>query len=611
TYKQIKQKYNIRQLHFHLPNSDSFLRMHRPNKFGDSLIGIRQSVEYVNKYLKPYSGFEEGRIFNGYRYIFPLSYDTEHIGSVEISFDFYSFMDNYFNVFNSKRVNFLLSKEIIDKKVFEKEQSNYIASPIEGYYFDKGVLKKLDKLQRKVIPSNKNQEKFDYISKNIPKGNPFVVHFYEVEELSVVIPLLNELSSEVVGAITISKSDAYITQKRDEFRQLLLIILVILLFLMIFIYRELISKFNTKFESQRNQKILDSQNSFILITDGFEIKASNRSMLDFFGFETLEQFKKVSSCICDYFQKEEAIEYIQKEMEGVNWFEYIKNNMHENLKIKMNDKNNDPHIFAIEFSKFEGVDYIVSFLDITKVENANIKLKNMEVQLVQSEKLASLGNMIGNIAHQWRQPLSVISTSASGVLVKKEYGVLEDKDLSDYMNNIMLNVNFLSDTIDTFRDFIKEDKEIKKINIQENIDIILKILAASLENNHIKLIKNIDYSKPIIKSMVSGELSQVISNLVNNAKDILVEKNIDNPQIKIVCKVVNNSIFITIQDNAGGVPEDIINKIFEPYFTTKHQSQGTGLGLYMSYKIVTESLNGKLYVKNENGGANFIIELSL
>lgn len=111
--------------------------------------------------------------------------------------------------------------------------------------------------------------------------------------------------------------------------------------------------------------------------------------------------------------------------------------------------------------------------------------------------------------------------------------------------------------------------------------------------------------------LVSGELSEVIINILNNAKDILIQKNVSEPLVKINLKKANNKAIISIEDNGGGIPENLISKIFEPYFTTKHQSQGTGLGLHMSYKIICESLHGKLYVKNSSNGAQFFIELPL
>ena len=261
---------------------------------------------------------------------------------------------------------------------------------------------------------------------------------------------------------------------------------------------------------------------------------------------------------------------------------------------------------------------IVSILDriethtSTLEERVKVEVKNntqKELQLLEQSKMASMGEMIGNIAHQWRQPLSVISTIASGIHMRYEFGVFDEKEIPKDMNTIVENTKYLSNTIDTFRDFIKEEKELKSVIIQERIDISLNIIIATLDNNHIKIKKNIDYNSPITLNLVVGELSQVIINILNNAKDILIENDIKDKWIDISLTQNDTTVIITIEDNAGGIPSEVMPKIFDPYFTTKHQSQGTGLGLHMSYKIITESLNGKLYVKNTSNGAKFFIEL--
>jgi C4-dicarboxylate-specific signal transduction histidine kinase len=246
-----------------------------------------------------------------------------------------------------------------------------------------------------------------------------------------------------------------------------------------------------------------------------------------------------------------------------------------------------------------------------KIKEEVEKLRIKEQQLFEIEKMAQMGEMIGNIAHQWRQPLSVISTSASGVKLQEEFGTLNKEDLIKYMDGIVKNTQYLSETIDTFRDFIKEEKKLEEIVLQDTIKTIIEIIDASLKNNFIKLYKELNSSTPIKINTISKELSQVIINIINNSKDIIKERKISDPWIKISVKKTNSIAFIIIEDNAGGIPKDIISKIFDPYFTTKHQSIGTGLGLHMSRKIVTESLKGKLYVQNSNNGAQFFIELPI
>jgi C4-dicarboxylate-specific signal transduction histidine kinase len=241
-------------------------------------------------------------------------------------------------------------------------------------------------------------------------------------------------------------------------------------------------------------------------------------------------------------------------------------------------------------------------------ENEN-RLKDK--QIYDSTKMAQMGEMIGNIAHQWRQPLSVISTAASGMKMQKEYNVLNDTQFDYCCDAIVENTQFLSETIETFRNFLKDKKERKQVIIQDEVDSILKIISASLTNNHITLVNKMDYTNKVSILLSVGELSQVIINIMNNAKDILLEKKVSNPLIILKLFTRKENIILSIEDNAGGVPSDIISKIFDPYFTTKHQSQGTGLGLHMSSRIVTESLKGDLTVENTKYGAKFSIILPL
>jgi len=607
-YKSLKIKYNLRQLHFHLPDSTSFLRMHKPEVYGDNLKGIRQSVEYVNSSLKSFYGFEEGRIYNGFRYVFPL-FDSQnnHIGSVETSFDIKSFVDDYMNLFETKRANFLISKKVVQEKVFKNQQSNYKQSPVEGFYFDKLIIEKLETSTSKIMQHKASKEKFKEISRKISRGSPFSVHFNETNELTVIIPIINKISGEVVGSLNVSKSDKYIKNRLQEFTQQIVIILIVLGFIMFFIYREYLSKMKAKIESQNNQKILDSQNSFIVITDGIVIERVNNTFLEFFKYDTLDEFKKEHDSICDFFLEEKGKNYLLKEMGELSWFEYMKHNQDKTFQVKIKNNKKEVHIFYLEFdmsNKIYENNYILTFIDITH-------LINVENQLLNSEKMASLGNMIGNIAHQWRQPLSIISTCASGVHMKQQYGLLQEGDIEKNMDYIVQNTQYLSETIDTFRDFIKENesKEVSETSINEAIGSVLKIMEATLKNNYINIIFNENGN--FTKVMAKGEFVQVITNLINNAKDVLKERKIENPQIIITTKQQHNNILITVEDNGGGIDEDIIQNIFEPYFTTKHKSMGTGLGLYICHKIVVESFEGDLSVQNTSKGAEFSITIPL
>lgn len=217
--------------------------------------------------------------------------------------------------------------------------------------------------------------------------------------------------------------------------------------------------------------------------------------------------------------------------------------------------------------------------------------------LFQQNKMAAMGEMIENIAHQWRQPLSIITTSASSIKLKKEYGVLEDKECEESLNYIIDTANYLSNTIDDFRYYFSPQKN---KNLFKSIDLIekaLNIVKISFNKNDIKIIKEIEDCEVLT---FENELLQVIINILNNAEDELIKKEKDFEKylfIKIVKEKDNLEIFI--KDNAGGIKEEIIDRIFEPYFTTKHKSKGTGIGLYMCEEIINKHIKGTISVSNE------------
>ena len=213
---------------------------------------------------------------------------------------------------------------------------------------------------------------------------------------------------------------------------------------------------------------------------------------------------------------------------------------------------------------------------------------------IQQSRMASMGEMLENIAHQWRQPLSTISVCASGIELKKEYGILKDEDITDSIKHIKNATEYLSNTIEDFRNFFTKDKISSKIDIRNTLNKAFDLINATFAKNSITVVRDI---KNITFTSFENELIQVLMNILLNAKDALEHK--DSEKLVIIkVKKLHGKIIITIRDNAGGIDENIIDKIFEPYFTTKHQKQGTGIGLYMSKIIVEKHLEGEITAKN-------------
>ena len=244
------------------------------------------------------------------------------------------------------------------------------------------------------------------------------------------------------------------------------------------------------------------------------------------------------------------------------------------------------------------------------------ELKNKNYMLAQQSKMAAMGEMLGNIAHQWRQPLSLISTLSTGAKLKKELDQLDDEEFMSSMDSINNTTQFLSETIDDFRNFFHQNKEKSRFKVSDIIQRTLKIISAQFTNHEIAIVQSVEDCEI---DALENEFLQVLINILNNSRDALIEKREENRLILIDVKLVEDEVIITIKDNAYGIDEDIISKIFEPYFTTKHQSQGTGIGLYMSEEIITKHMHGNIEVKNKNftyeeneyKGAEFVITLPL
>ncbi|WP_052502794.1 PAS domain-containing sensor histidine kinase [Halarcobacter anaerophilus] len=223
------------------------------------------------------------------------------------------------------------------------------------------------------------------------------------------------------------------------------------------------------------------------------------------------------------------------------------------------------------------------------------------LKLMQEQaRLASMGEMVGNIAHQWRQPLSVITTSVSGLKLKSELDCLEKNDISECADSVVTQANYLSKTIDNFRDFIKGDKSYRRISIKETLENTLILLEASLNNNYIKRVIRINDDLEINGN--KNELTEGFINIINNSKDVLKQnvKDEDDRLLFIETKKLDeNSLELKILDSGGGIDDSIIDRIFEPYFSTKHQSQGTGLGLSMADKIIRNRHKASISVHNE------------
>jgi signal transduction histidine kinase len=241
-----------------------------------------------------------------------------------------------------------------------------------------------------------------------------------------------------------------------------------------------------------------------------------------------------------------------------------------------------------------------SFILAYKIRLIQKEKQSQSSILIQQNKLASMGEMISIIAHQWRQPLSEINGIVLEIDVDNRRKKLDNARLNSHLNEIEATTAYLSGTISDFMNFFKHDKNVNYFYISDAINRATKLLTLSHKKNSIEII--IDIERNIELYSYQSELIQALLILMNNSIDAIIINKVDNPKILINSRIEKSNIIITVEDNAGGIPLDIIEKIYNPYFTTKHESKGTGLGLYILTMLIEKSMQGVVTIENVNEG---------
>ena len=500
---------------------------------------------------------------------------------------------------------------------------------------------KLFKLKKMISHVQSILDKRDIIIKNNNRKNLVKLHKKITRYYKTTPAFFSRMSENIArllyeGEIELLELNKTIEKKKDLYNNTrITILLSVVLFVLLFGYiiSRKIQKDNDKLKQvkQYTRTILDSQNSLVFVSANEKLEDANKALLEFLHYNNKEELLKEYKCICSFFIKnDEDDSYVyNKDYNGLNWIEYIIENKNLKHKVLMMKDEIYYHFSITVVNNFYGEDNsqqsIVTLSDITneilinntlenlvnektnelQVLNNNLEEKikeevsksnKIEKKLYESEKMASMGEMIGNIAHQWRQPLSVISVLATGINARIEMDMITQEFITKSCNDININAQYLSKTIDDFKNFIKGDKNKTKFKLIEQVNSFLNIINSSSVQNNINIIVNID--NDLYLNGYENELNQCIINIYNNAKDAFIENNINNRLFIVEAMNENENVVILLKDNAKGIPANILPKIFEPYFTTKHKSQGTGLGLHMTYNLITEGMNGNIQVNN-------------
>jgi len=370
------KKYGIQQLHFHLPNNESFLRFHRPQKYGDNLTTIRESVRYVNENKKNIIGFEEGKIFNGYRFVYPLFDEMhKHIGSVEISQSLLSFKKKY-ETLREEYIDFILQKKVVEKKVFKNELTNYNEYTHSKNFFIQKSIYRYNKESEKYVLRDKLLENVFNNEELINKINHldpiFFIKLYDFEIYNIIfIPLLNDFTHKKVGyKLLISKS---LFQEQYIFAHLFNAFII--LFLSIFMGIVFSKKEKLKQEHQKSANeyrlITDLSENLILVIEDNVVKTVNQRFRNFFNLATIYDYEIKEIFLLSMIEKEDYL-YLNNIK---TLFEDLFNNTTK--EILLIDNKGTEVIFELSSHKSCGSEnYIIELINITNLKSKNIDLQN-------------------------------------------------------------------------------------------------------------------------------------------------------------------------------------------------------------------------------------------
>lgn len=428
----------------------------------------------------------------------------------------------------------------------------------------------------------------EFLDEQFEEGAYINITTVTKKQFDILIGKILDLQKTSLNNSTIAYSNAIIKTK-DIKLEVFLIIATIFLFAVII---------GTLISRNIIKSIYTVQNG---LNDFFKYLNDKKTKLSIIELSSNDEFKQMASII------NENVLYISKNIEQnealiKNATKILENIKIGNLGTRLSEDTNDTALNELK----NMINDVIENLE-SRIKNEIDQRLAQEQILIQQSKLAAMGEMIGNIAHQWRQPLAQISAIHMNMKVTYDFNKFDEVYLNEKIKEANKLTSYMSQTINDFQNFFIPQKEKEIFSIEKACKDAYNIIDSSLKYHNIEINFNIKEDTNILG--YKNEFSQVILNILSNAKDILIERKIENPKIDIEVKNGDNYSIIKIHDNAGGVKDDILDKIFDPYFTTRHKTQGTGIGLYMAKNIIERNMSGFINVKNIGNGALFTIKV--
>lgn len=367
-------------------------------------------------------------------------------------------------------------------------------------------------------------------------------------------------------------------------------------------------------------RLVNYKDKKILIVEANDVNAHAMSELYLnSGYKTVETVSSVSECFTTITTSEFDLLVVGRLNKGeltIDFLQHIREQFSKNSLVILCLLEADDACI----SKLVGLgvqEYIIKpvsskeLLLRSKVQLSQIHEESDAAYMAFEEnKMAAVGEMISMIAHQWRQPLSSMGAAIARIEIDLLTETINNEELKSTCNDMKTTIGYLSETIDDFRYFFTPSKEKEETTLQEIVSRTESVISISLAHNRITLIVD----EPLVETpllLYVSEVVQVLINMLNNATDELIDRKISGPCIWISSAKIGNYVTLSIRDNAGGIKDDVLPKVFDPYFSTKKKKNGSGLGLYMAKNIIERHCDGTISVRNSDEGAEFMIKIPI
>lgn len=589
----LEEKIELKSMQFHLADGTSFLRMHMPEEYGDQLTDKRKMMKDMQTFHKLIQGYEKGVYVTLFRVIEPIfGSDGTYIGALEIGIDLDYIIHAVKDINGLNGAMFVLQDSYAGKQEKPFILDGFILS--DQIYTKKCDIKALHSLMHPEIIK---------CSKGIFKTHIFDIKDYE-----------NVVRTKLVFFEDITTLNLF----RGYFLYSFLLSGILFFVLLYFVIHRILTKYHSNVEklySQQIQKLHESEERLSMLYNNSpdmyvsvsakdaSVLLCNDTLVKMLGYEREEI---VGKSVFNLYH-EDALDQAREAFE-----QFVSKGEVNNKEMALKRKDGSKLYVALSVKAVRDSEGHVlysnaTWRDITQRVKLQNTLHEQEELMIMQSRQAAMGEMISMIAHQWRQPISTISMGVNNILADIELETLESEALEHTLEDILAQTSELSKTIDDFRNFFKPERVSEEVFVADVYADAYKVIEKSLYNNNIEV--SLQNSSTLKVQTFSRELMQVFINLLNNAKDALLLDTRLDKKIFVTIEDKNNSVIIKICDNGGGVDSAIKERIFEPYFSTKEASSGTGLGLYMSKTILEKHLHSTIECLDVDEGACFEIVL--